>query len=603
MYAIALLGTAHLLAVLSDVGPVARVVAAAPGDDVHALLALEMAGDIGSGRLALWPDRESFISTHLGGRFLPSVEPALFGVVFPGGSSLVGVHILLLVIQLSFAFWGALLLVAVHALYGIGPLSTPGRRRHLLGWVGVLLLGIGVGSQILVSWQPGTGGEVILGMVATKILDVDGSSYRALESFAGVVLSVALNAVFLVLAVAAGLLLGWLITMAPRRGFGRQELPWPLARKALLVAGLTVILFQTPLRPAIAIERAGPRPSETQAIVLLNDSSAALPNEPSRAVIVGSPVGFEYEVNGKPQQIRCIGYNPMTGRETGAARAARYDRDFAMLRAANVNTILGWNQQLLDDEILLARTARHGIGVIPHFNLDPSWNYEDPAVVAQVSQAATEWVRRLKSKPSLRMWGLGNEVIHKYAQQYAQPDGRRASAFASALVKIADLIRLEDPHHPVLYRDAEDVFLSPVLTALRADGVPRPWFVYGMNFYTFRLDAALRDGPSRSSGQPLLVSEFAPLGLAPSDRPIGYLKLWGIVRRHGDRVLGGCAYVWNNAGPEPVDRTLGLTDDSGKPVDESLASLAIVFGKEPVLPATARTRAGQLGSADPGIRH
>ena len=593
LYAIAVLGTAHLLASISDVGPVARVVAAAPGDDVHALLALEMAGDIGTGRLALWPDRESLIPTHLGDGLLQSALPFLFGVVFPGGSSLVGVHILLLVVHLSFAFLGAALVVY--------PLSTPRPGRHLLGWLGVLFLGIGAGSQVMVSWQPGTGGDIILGMVSTKIFEIDGDNYRALESIAGAVLSAALNLIFLAVAVAAGFSAAWLITMAIRRGFGRPEVPWPLVRKALIVAGLTVTVFQTPLRPAIAIDRsAGRLASETRAVASLIDSSAALPSEPSQAVIVSGPVGYEYEVNGKPQQIRCIGYNPMTAHETEATRIVRYDRDFAMIRAASVNTILGWNQQLFDDDVLLSRAAAHGLGVIPHFDLDPRWNYEDPALFAQVSQAAARWARRLKSKPSLRMWGLGNEVIHKYAQQYAAPDSRRTRAFASFLVRIADVIHREDPNHPVLYRDAEDVFLPPILTALRADGASRPWFVYGMNFYTFRLDAALRDGPSRTSGQPLLVSEFAPLGLAPFDRPIGYLKLWGIVRRNGDRVLGGCAYVWTTAGPEPVDRTLGLTDDAGKPVDESLASLAAVFGREAMLGTTARQVLGPLPAS--GLR-
>jgi len=100
----------------------------------------------------------------------------------------------------------------------------------------------------------------------------------------------------------------------------------------------------------------------------------------------------------------------------------------------------------------------------------------------------------------------------------------------------------------------------------------------------------------------LLVSEFAPLGLAPFDRPIGYLKLWGIVRRHGDRVLGGCAYVWNTAGPEPVDRTLGLTDDAGVPVDDSLAGLAAAFGQDAMLGTTARARPTLSLSSNPSIR-
>jgi hypothetical protein len=132
--------------------------------------------------------------------------------------------------------------------------------------------------------------------------------------------------------------------------------------------------------------------------------------------------------------------------------------------------------------------------------------------------------------------------------------------------------------------------MRPIAAALHESDAARPWFVYGMNFFTSRLDDALSKGAVRGLHQPLLVSEFGPLGLRPSDRPSGYVRLWNIIRAHAGDLLGGCAYVWSANGPEPLDRNFGLTNDAGIPVDGTAQALANLFksdqAQEPPLAAT-----------------
>ncbi|HEU0167594.1 MAG TPA: hypothetical protein VFS62_07440, partial [Chloroflexota bacterium] len=95
---------------------------------------------------------------------------------------------------------------------------------------------------------------------------------------------------------------------------------------------------------------------------------------------------------------------------------------------------------------------------------------------------------------------------------------------------------------------------------------------------TTRMQTALDTGPAATQmQQPLLISEFGPVGLRPEARPGGYEQLWNIIQAHRDRVLGGLAYVWTTAGPEPLDRNFGLTDADGTPVDGSLDELSSLF--------------------------
>ena len=593
LHSLLVLGASATLAWVAATGPVRALVAAGPGDSVHTLLALNMVAEVGPGGLALLPRAEGLHSTDLLGAPL---RP-LLGVVFPAGSSLVGTHLALLFVNVVIVAAGAALLAG-------------GRHRIALCFrLGLLAIALGGGRQLIVSWAPGSGGEMVLSMVATKVFDVAGPAYQDFIHASGLPVSLVLNLLAVTVAGAAGGMVGVGARQLGRTRPGPARLPdvatgwkppqpsfipdrWPalVQRASVLGSGrlfpsfgavaAVALLLVTP----IAVERAAGLPVSAP---VLAPADAPPPDfhGPSHVAVRKGPGGYEYVVNGRPRRIRCIGYNAMTDDLSATARSARYDADFAALRAARVNTVLGWNQSMFDDETLLAAAHRHGLGVILHYNLSAAWDYTDAQFTDSLLNGIRSWVLRHRDNPAVRMWGVGNEVLHKYDN----PGDPRAGAFARFLVRAADTVHGEDLNHPVIYRDAEDVFLSPIDQALRADGVARPWFVYGMNFFTYRLDAALKEGPALALGQPLLVSEFAPLGIAPSDRPVGYLRFWGIVRSHRQRVLGGCAYVWTRAGPEPVDQTLGLTDRDGAPVDGSLQVLAAVFTGDEAAQDPART--------------
>jgi len=321
------------------------------------------------------------------------------------------------------------------------------------------------------------------------------------------------------------------------------------------------------------------------AIELVNINAAATQPAPppeipltsaSVVTITGSWGTFEYRVDGHPDSIRGIGYNALTKTLTPNLRAARFDRDFAAIKATGANTIVGWDEAEFDD-LLMDRAAAHGLGVILPFELRATWPYDNPQVRQQLLDAITVRVERYKSSPALRVWGLGNETLHGIGDMR----GRRAQAFAAFLVQAADLVHTLDAAHPVVYRDAEDVYMEPVYKALQASGGDtRPWFIYGMNFFTPRIENALTKGPERVLEHPLLISEFGPVGLRVADRPAGYSRLWNTIRSHQGTVLGGCAYVWTTAGPEPLDRGFGLTNEAGVPMDGSVAALSSLFASD-----------------------
>jgi hypothetical protein len=92
-----------------------------------------------------------------------------------------------------------------------------------------------------------------------------------------------------------------------------------------------------------------------------------------------------------------------------------------------------------------------------------------------------------------------------------------------------------------------------------------------------RLQSVIANWPNQWPGRPLLISEFAPGGMGPSDRPLGFQQLWNLVRSRPGVVLGGMAYVWSTNGPEDLDRVFGLVDPSGNPTDGALAALSAEY--------------------------
>jgi hypothetical protein len=293
--------------------------------------------------------------------------------------------------------------------------------------------------------------------------------------------------------------------------------------------------------------------------------------------------GWQYLVGGEPQVIRGVGYNPQyAGLEPGE-RARLYQRDFRAMRRLGINTIEGWFENQFD-QVTLDHAARHGIGVLMPFELNQDWDYTDPAVQAGILDRVSAYVERYKSHPAVRMWAPGNENLHRilyprWISKENDPAARaRADAFAAFLPVLVDRIHALDADHPVIYRDAEDVYLPRLKAAFEATGVQRPWLVYGANVYSpARLQQVIEQWPKQWLGGPLVLSEFAPGGVGQNDRPLGYQQGWAIIRSRPDIVLGGLAYTWATNGPEELDRVFGLVDAQGIPSDGALAALAASY--------------------------
>ncbi len=580
------LGLVHQLALVaagtlisSSLGPNAAGITAAPagGDEIYFRLVLGM----------------------LGSAMPAGLIPAPLGVdvLFGDGSSAVGVQLLEVGVNLLLAAAGTGLLIAAWARprskLARCVVSSPGARL-----AANMCLAYGIAAELRLSWTSGSGGEMALGMVATKLIGIDSAAYTAaLEQ--GLLLSVGVNIVLLLLACLGGAMVGLVgvAILSRRRGLVRLKAALfpPRARRVLAPAGAIVLaLALLPLQPGTRYVEGAAAPPAEPAVAETASSTAEMPSAaepgaeasvarppaegavslpPSQVAIAQRPDGtFDYRVNGKSEFIRGVGYNPITKGQTSAQRAARFDRDFTAIAAMGVNTITGWDESEFD-ELLMAKAAEHGLGVILPFELRPAWAYDDPKVRQQILDDVGKRVERFKNSPALRMWGLGNEVLHGIVPR----GGARANAFAAFLVEASDAVNRLDPNHPVLYRDAEDVFLDPVARALRAKPQNRPWFVYGMNFFTTRMEDALNKGPVRSFRQPVMISEFAPVGLRSADRAMAYVKLWNVIRSHRPMLLGGSAYVWSTAGPEPLDRGFGLTTETGEPVDGALAALTALF--------------------------
>jgi hypothetical protein len=320
-------------------------------------------------------------------------------------------------------------------------------------------------------------------------------------------------------------------------------------------------------------------------------------DEPSIVAITGDRYQYEYTVNGVPQVIRGIGYNVQYRSLPPEERARRIDRDFTVLKQAGVNTIFGWEPAEFD-EVLLDTAQRHGLGVAPPFDLDPDAAYGDPAVRDKITRDVLAWVARYRQYPAVRMWAIGNEVLHKLVYPSWMPVRsdpaweQRARDFATFYVELADKVHAADPEHPVIHRDAEDAYFTWLRDAF-GTSTSRPWFIYGINAYTPRLAQILAGWPGQGWDVPLLVSEFAPGGMSPADRPQGFRSMWKMVRGASGWVLGGAVYAWTTDGPEEVDRVFGLVDADGRPVDGAFDAIAATFRGAARQPTTERSNPGE----------
>ncbi len=292
------------------------------------------------------------------------------------------------------------------------------------------------------------------------------------------------------------------------------------------------------------------------------------------------PGRFQYLVNGEPQLFIGMGYNPIYRTLSDEQRAANYRRDFKMLCEAGVNHITGWDRdkgydQDKFDELTLDTANVYGLGVIMPIYLPPEGDYRDLAFVDGLVDTVRAKVTRFRQHPAMRMWGLGNEVLTEL------PAGMRGP-FGRAYLRIADLVHELDPNHPVIYREAETLFVPAIKLALENAEAPRPWLLYGMNAYSFELERFLDEWRRNGLRRPLFVTEFGAEPATPGGRALGYVNMWRMIRAHPRNALGGAPYVWTTEGPEPVDKKWGLVDGDSQPVDGTFDQLAEEWLREPV---------------------
>ena len=323
----------------------------------------------------------------------------------------------------------------------------------------------------------------------------------------------------------------------------------------------------------------GQRPGQLDALQLLD---AIVPwdlSSNTAAIVRMSDGSYSYLVNGNPQLFIGMGYNPIYRDLTPEERAASYERDFRILCQAGVNHITGWDydkgyEQDHFDELTLDSANKYGLGVIMPFYLPPDGDYRDDGFTQGLMEQAAEKVSRFKNHPALRMWGVGNEVLTEMPRPMRRP-------FARFYVRLADLFHEQDPNHPVIYREAEDLFAPMFNMVVEASDTLRPWLQYGMNVYSLELERILDDWPSHSPERPVFVTEFGAEAHWFGDRALGYLAMWRTIRAHSSYVLGGAPYVWTTEGPEPVDEKWGLMDGNSEPVDDTFEQLAQDWRTEP----------------------
>lgn len=609
LHELVIVAAAGPLRLIATFPPLREMLAATPLDPIYTAAALEMVGKIKVAGVA--------VAAPLGD-LLHAALPALFAPARPGGawieaaiwsdSTLVARGLATFASDVAMLAMG-ILMVRTGVREEPDPPTAPSVGRRT--WLGVC--GVLVQAQValrLASNPPSPGDLEAVGLsFALGVLFPTLTGRRvAISDLQNVVPGPLLVVLLVVLALgaayvaalllvrvatAANLLLaalpGWVPPVRTQPSHCQRQSSGAVAAMLamLITAGLIATQSTTQLEVPLNTgdeNSVTARPAESGSLLNIAEVGALQsPTAASVVAVVGLDYNFAYVVNGEPQVIRGMGYNPMYAAFDQAERGRRYDRDFFQMRQAGVNTVFGWvNTEF--DKLTLDKAQEQGLGVAMPYHLSPAQDYANLEVQAALRRDVLAWVESYKSHPALRMWSIGNEVLHKIVNPSWLPLKKnspqaiaQAKAFARFYVELITLIHSADAGHPVLLRDAEDAYLSWIREALQADAVQRPWFIYGVNVYTSRLKDVVDNWPKHKMNVPLLISEFAPGGLGPKFRPEGYRTMWHAIRRHPEWTLGGVPYVWTTAGPEEVDRAFGLVDANGKPVDGSLDSIGSMF--------------------------
>jgi hypothetical protein len=151
-----------------------------------------------------------------------------------------------------------------------------------------------------------------------------------------------------------------------------------------------------------------------------------------------------------------------------------------------------------------------------------------------------------------------------------------------------------DPKHVSIVKSPRDWYVpyfEQALRRVRQQGIatdPSKYFVFASNTYGQPDGVALVLNTTKQTvasrlGIAFAVGEFAPFGMARSERHTQYAMMWNSVRETSS--IGGFVYVFgpdqpNPQAPNPYDplrllvNEFSLVDNQGNPVDDSLNALA-----------------------------
>jgi len=113
--------------------------------------------------------------------------------------------------------------------------------------------------------------------------------------------------------------------------------------------------------------------------------------------------------------------------------------DFELIRHANANTLLIYDAP----SAVVDLAHKHGLKVIYVFALD-WWSVGGPAQ-AEMTRQIADRVTKLRDKPALFAWILGNEVPGQVLQE------RGTERIVAGLKELYAAIKAADPHHPISY--------------------------------------------------------------------------------------------------------------------------------------------------------
>ncbi|MGB8646752.1 MAG: hypothetical protein WCF84_16040, partial [Anaerolineae bacterium] len=277
----------------------------------------------------------------------------------------------------------------------------------------------------------------------------------------------------------------------------------------------------------------------------------------ARMGIISSQGLYRLAVNGRPVTLIGMNYNVNYTALPAETKRKLHERDFRILRDAGVNAVIGWG---VYDEVTLQVAQKYSIGVVMPFDLDPTGAFDNPRYRQSVKDAFRVFIDRYRASPGVLAWNPGgDELLHRMEIDQHRT-GDKLQPAADFLIELSEMAYTLDPNHISIVKEPRDAYLPYFETSLKkvrgVAGHPNPanYLVYATNIYGRPDELALslwnaRQNVQNRLGVAILVGEYAPFGMARSDRPALYGAIWDICYRTTPN--GAFAYVYGPDQPNP----------------------------------------------------